>query len=92
MLTEGSGAVLEPSFETVSRDGGVVRARGGTPRTKLTDSDLRISAPVKRRRAPGEPGHTRDTRAHTGTRITNTDVPHNFGTGKSWRCAISDET
>ena len=30
VLTEGSGAVLEPSFETVSRDGGVVSARGDT--------------------------------------------------------------
>jgi len=33
----------------------------------------RDTPPVKRHR--GEPGHTRDARAHTGTRITQTNLP-----------------
>ena len=47
------------------------------------------------KKTPGEPGHTRDTRAHTGTRITQTNLttiqthqytrtsarPHSTGTG-----------
>ena len=43
--------------------------------TRTSQTNLKTIV-IERHR--GEPGHTRDTRAHTGTRITDqTDEPHN---------------
>ena len=38
----------------------------------VSSQSLLLQCPVKRHR--GEPGHTRDTRAHTGTRLTQTNL------------------